>query len=144
MVRPSELKHRFTTNVTFESEDYEQFEKLVGKGNVSKELRAFIKDRVTQQKNEQAHNGEHVIDPLGLSSLTQKHLLTYISKTEDKGSRQSTLFETFASRDRRNEINSYVKSIKDIPTLNTLVQNASCMLGVAKTHRDVIRVYPRQ
>lgn len=142
MVRPSELKHRFTTNVTFESEDYEQFEKLVGKGNVSKELRAFIKDRVTQQKNEQAHNGEHVIDPLGLSSLTQKHLLTYISKTEDKGSRQSTLFETFASRDRRDEIHRFVHSVNETAVLNQIETNCKAMLGVTKTRRERL-VYSR-
>ena len=111
---------------------YQSFKEMVGDQNVSKELRAMIKDRVAQEKNEQAL--ERTVDPLGLSALTQ---------SRDKNSRQSTLFETFAYRDRRDEINRYVKSIKDIPTLNTLVTNASCMLGVAKTHRDLIRVYPK-
>ena len=130
MARPSELKQRFTTNVNFEASDYQAFETMVGKGNVSKEIRAFIKERVELQKNEQAS----MIDPLGLSTLTQ---------SRDNHTRQSTLFETFAVKDRRDEIVRFVKEVKDVQTLNQLEQNCKCMLKVSETHRQKIRVHAR-
>lgn len=137
MARPSDLKDRFTTMVSLEREDYDAFEEFVGKGNVSKELRAMIKDRVAQEKNEKAP----LADPLGLSALTQSNLHTYVSK--DKNSRQSTLFETFAVKDRRDEIVRFVKAVNDVQTLNQLEQNCKCMLKVSETHRQKIRVYSR-
>lgn len=96
--------------------------------NLSAEVNAMLKEKVELQKNEQALR----IDPLNLLSRTEAH--------DVRVSRQSTLFETFAARDKRDEISAYVKTINDIPTLNTLEKNAKCMLGVAKTRRDVIRV----
>lgn len=110
---------------------YQSFKEMVGDQNVSKELRAMIKDRVAQEKNEQAL--ERTIDPLGLSNLTQ---------SRDNHTRQSTLFETFASRDRRDEIHKFVHSVKETAMLNTIETNCKAMLGVAKVRREKL-VYSR-
>jgi len=111
---------------------FQEFKKMVGDQNVSRELRAMIKDRVALQKNEQAHDGER-IDPLRLSNLTQS---TQGPVNRGTHYRQSTLFETFASRDRRDEIVKYIQSVKDTSTLNQIEQNAKCMLRVSETHRQ--------
>jgi len=115
---------------------FQQFKKMVGDQNVSRELRAMIKDRVSLQKNEQALE----VDPLRLSNLTQR---TQGLLNQGTSYRQSTLFETFASRDRRDEIVRYIKSVKDTTTLNQIEQNAKCMLRVSETHRQKLVVTNR-
>jgi len=115
---------------------FQQFKKMVGDQNVSRELRAMIKDRVSLQKNEQALE----VDPLRLSTLTQR---TQGLLNQGTSYRQSTLFETFASRDRRDEIVRYIKSVKDTTTLNQIEQNAKCMLRVSETHRQKLVVTNR-
>ena len=123
--------------VSLERDDYEAFEKIVGQGNISKELRAYIKERVDLEKNEQALE----VDPLRLSNLTQRNKTE--AHDESKLYRQSTLFETFASRDRRDEIVKYIQSVKDTSTLNQIEQNAKCMLRVSETHRQKLVVTNR-
>lgn len=114
---------------------FQEFKKMVGDQNVSRELRAMIKDRVSLQKNEQARE----VDPLGLhSNLTQRG-----GRPLSNNTRQSTLFETFASRDRRDEIVQYIQSVRDTVTLNRIEQNAKCMLRVSETHRQKLVVTRR-
>lgn len=134
MARPSAMKNRFTTMVSLEREDYEAFEKLVGQGNISKELRAYIKERVDLEKNEQALSSELVVDPLNLSILTQR--TNQGAYNPSITSRQSTLFEAFALRDKRDEISKFINTVNDTGTLNQLEQNAKCMLKVAETRRQ--------
>lgn len=136
MARPSNMRSRFTTMVSLERDDYEAFEKIVGQGNISKELRAYIKERVDLEKNEQASQ----VDPLKLSNLTQR---TQGLLNQGTHYRQSTLFETFASRDRRDEIVKYIQSVKDTSTLNQIEQNAKCMLRVSETHRQKLVITRR-
>ena len=112
---------------------FQEFKKMVGDQNVSRELRAMIKDRVSLQKNEQASQSEQLVDPLNLSNLTQSGASDTLMCNN---TRQSTLFETFASRDRRNEIVQYIQSVKDTGVLNRIEQNAKCMLKVSETHRQ--------
>ena len=112
---------------------FQEFKKMVGDQNVSRELRAMIKDRVSLQKNEQASHSEQLVDPLNLSNLTQSGASDTLMCNN---TRQSTLFETFASRDRRNEIVQYIQSVKDTGVLNRIEQNAKCMLKVSETHRQ--------
>ena len=106
--------------------------------NLSAECNAMLKEKVELQKNEQAYT---IVDPLGLSrNLTQSDKSPLRQRDGDHY-RQSTLFETFASRDRRDEISRWVKSVNDTTTLNTIETNCKAMLGVAKTRRERIRVY---
>lgn len=46
----AQLKHRFTTNVIFEGDDYRAFEALVGKGNVSREIREWMRERLKKSR----------------------------------------------------------------------------------------------
>ncbi len=116
---------------------FQEFKKIVGDQNVSRELRAMIKDRVSLQKNEQASQ----VDPLRLSNLTQSGASDTLMCNN---TRQSTLFETFASRDRRDEIVQYIQSVKDTGVLNRIEQNAKCMLKVSETHRQKLVVTTRR
>ena len=59
MARPTELKIRVPKTLDFEYEDYKEFEEFVGKDNVSRELRAMIKNFLEIQKK-----GEAQLDPL--------------------------------------------------------------------------------
>lgn len=109
-----------------DSESLKTFKDMVGDQNFSKEIRAMIKDRVKLEKNEQALPK---VDPLNLARDTTNPLM----KSTDY--RQSTLFETFARKDKRDEICSYIQSVKDPRALNQLEQNARCMLAVSQVRR---------
>lgn len=111
-----------TVSVVTDYEDFKAFKKLVGDQNVSKEIRAMIKDRVHLQKNEEPR-----CDPLGLN--------TYVSTHK---SRQTSLFENIANHDKRNDIVNFIHSVKDTRILNQLEQNARCMLKVAEVQRKSI------
>lgn len=126
--------------VSLEREDYEAFEKLVGQGNISKELRAYIKERVDLEKNEQA---TLEADPLNLSNLTQR-TRQGVETHHGTNTRQSTLFETFASRDRRDEISRFINSVGDTGMLNIIESNCKAMLRVSETRRQrLVKVYTR-
>lgn len=68
MGRPNEIKNRRTINVVVDGDDADIFIKEVGPNNFSKEIRAFIKDRVEQSKKEegQLNHHKHIVDSLDL------------------------------------------------------------------------------
>ena len=123
-------KHANATmrNVYFDGDLLKAIKEKDPNFNLSAEVNAMLKEKAELQKNEQAI----MIDPLRLSNLTQSTPRTACSNN----TRQSTLFETFASRDRRDEIVKYIQSVKDTSTLNQIEQNAKCMLKVSETHRQ--------
>lgn len=123
MGRPRTIDNRYSTMITFDKDELEAFEKLVGKGNVSNELRAFIKDRIRLEKNEQART----IDPLNLTGC--------LKKPYNNNTRQSKLFEDFATKDRRPDISKYVDSIKDKQTLDRVWLNSKVLYNVVDTKR---------
>lgn len=123
MARKAELKQRFNTMITLEYEDYQAFIKMIGEGNFSNEIRAFVKDRINLEKNEQAQ----AVDPLNLTGC--------LKKPYNNNTRQSTLFESFAQNDHRDDIVKYIKSIKNTTQLNKIEQNCKCMLKVSEVHR---------
>lgn len=107
---------------------FQDFKKLVGDQNASKEIRAMIKDRVNLQKNEQAL----AVDPLNLGLVT-KSGKSALSTSEN--TRQCTLFETFATGDRRDEISKYVNSIRDKPTIDKVWTHSKVMYDIADRRR---------
>lgn len=130
MARPTTIKTRFSTMISFDKIDYDEFEKLVGKGNVSKELRAFIKERVNLQKNEEAQR----YDPLGLCKSVTQSGQNEVPRLS-VNTRQSTLFEAFATKDRRNEINKLIESIEDKALIDKIWINSKVLYNVADTKR---------
>ena len=123
-----ELSIPLTVSLIADYEDFKAFKKLVGDQNVSKEIRAMIRDRVNLQKNEQAQ----LVDPLRLQ--TYGGLDVCINKD-----RQSSLFETFVLKDSRDDMVKLVRSIPDIQTLNKLDSNLNCMVATSKTLRKELR-----
>jgi hypothetical protein len=122
MRKNSRLKVPVTVSLDYEYlKEFEQH----SKGKLSETINAVLREEYEKQKNEQPQ-----CDPLGLKFAVPK----------DKVSRQSSLFETFVTRDKRDEISKFVNQIPDIDKLNLLVANAQCMLSVSKTRRDKIRV----
>jgi len=61
MARPTELKIRIPKTLNFEYEEYKEFESIVGRDNVSRELRAMMKKFIETQKKWEALNdsGNH-------------------------------------------------------------------------------------
>lgn len=61
MGRPSEIKTRVARNVIFENEELKEFEEIVGKDHVSREIRALISNFLKNEKK-----GEAQPNPLNL------------------------------------------------------------------------------
>ena len=116
MARPPELKTRVVRNVSFENEDLKEFETIVGKDNVSKEIRALISNFLNNEKK------GYALDPLNLG----------ISKTKEPKGHNTTLDIYLLSKD---EIRNYISSINDVKILGQIQDIGYVFHTVAKTRK---------
>ena len=91
MVRPRKIKlgSRMTSTIVYDSDVYREFERLVGAGNVSEEIRAMMADRVEQSKKEE---GLLTPDPLNLLLSSE---IYYDNNRKAAISKQHNIFEYF-------------------------------------------------
>ena len=104
MARPAELRQRIPMTHNFEYDEYKEFQEIVGKDQVSKELRAMVRRFLEEQKKGEAshdplsqmrlhpqrqqqrqHNGSgnHINTTLDIYLLSKKDIVNYISNIED-------------------------------------------------------------
>ena len=117
MVRPKNIRNRASVNHVFDMDYYKEFTELVGSGNVSEELRAFIKDRVDQSKNEEG--------------LTRTPLNLPIVANHPKNSNitQYTIFQDFDKKDCRDELVQMLNLDPDMHKLNIIYKNCNAAVG---------------
>lgn len=134
MARPKNIERRIAINHSFDFDYYNEFEKLVGKGNVSDELRAYIKDRVDQSKKEE---GLMRTDPLNLRQSCEH--------TRDNNTKQQTIFEFFPTKDMRNEVTQYINNHKGlISELEILRKNCKATADIIETRKQQNHVMAQQ
>lgn len=121
MARPPELKYRIPKTINFEYQDIMEFEKLVGKDNVSREIRAFIKKFVEEEKK-----GEASLDPL---NLARQQYHAFLESTDGIN---STLDIYLLSK---KDIVEYIDRIEDIKILAQIQDKAHVFETVAKTKK---------
>jgi hypothetical protein len=128
MGRPSELKNRVPRNVNFENDDYLEFERIVGRDNVSKEIRAFIKNFVEEQKK-----GEASSDPLNQVRLQQQ------SSTKSYDNINTTLDIYLLSK---KDIVNYISQIDDVERLATIEDRGNVFCKVARNRKlDILPLH---
>lgn len=120
MGRPQELKCRVLRNVSFEYEELKEFETLVGRDNVSKELRSMVHNFLTIQKKAEGQN-----DPLNLSSL--------------KGDIYNihTIQDIYVCRSEQTEITQFIVNAPDYETLRHLRNRGKQIYDVA--HKQIMK-----
>lgn len=75
-MRPKIMNERIAMNVMFDSKELREFEEIVGKGNISKEIRAMIKDHLETRKKEEGQQS----DLLNLPNINNNpELVSYIT-----------------------------------------------------------------
>ena len=123
-MRPKNIDVRVPKTLSLDLDVYREFEKIVGAGNISDEIRAFMKDRVEQAKNEQGLK----INPLNLKSCSPTQ--------RSDNNKQANLFEHFDTIDMRNEIRLYINNIMDITQLETLRKNCNVVVSMVETRKE--------
>lgn len=138
MRKNSRLKVPVTVSLDFEY--LEKFEEK-HKGELSSYINRMLKEETELAKNEQAHE----VDPLNLCRNSVGTSSSELGKVWplSNNTRQSNLFESFATKDHRDQIVKFVQSIEDTTILNKIETNARCMLKVSETHRSKIAVRSR-
>lgn len=119
MGRPNELKARIARNVIFEFQELTEFEELVGKDNVSREIRSMIKKFLTQQKK-----GEASTDPLNL----RRHLTHQDSSNNNNATLDIYLLS-------KHDIVKHIDEIDDIKTLVQIEEKGKVMHTVARNKK---------
>jgi len=109
MTRPVKVDDRRPKTLSLDSTYYKEFERIVGAGNVSEEIRAFIKERVEQEKG--ANTGV----------------------TKNDMAKPRYIFQDFEVRDKRDELAKYVNLETDMKKLNILFKN--CMAAASMINR---------
>ena len=92
----------------------------------------MLKEVHDQEKNEQA------LDVLNLGRLAEVRSGgdgSSHTTTRSNYSRQSTLFEVFATKDSRADINDYINSIEDKDKIDKIWLNSKVMYNIADTKR---------
>jgi hypothetical protein len=125
MARPAELKARVAKSINFENEDYLEFERFVGRDNVSKEIRALVKNFVEDQKK-----GEASSDPLNQVRLTNQGSSKIINTTLD--------IYLLSNKD----IINYISNIEDIERLATIEARGKVFSNVARNRKlDILPLH---
>lgn len=133
MRKSNRLKVPVTVSLDYEY--LKKYEETHGKGKISSLFSRVLQEEVELEKNTEAQR----YDPLGLcKSVTQsgQNEVPCLSVN----TRQSTLFEVFGIKDRRDEIVKFVHSVRDPLLLNQIEANCKCMLKVSEVHRQKIIV----
>lgn len=111
MARPLKLDDRRPKTLSLDSSVYKEFEKIVGPGYISEEIRAFMRERVEQEKNGGEIN----------QNMSNKNL---------------GIFQEFDTKDKRDEIRRYIDMETDMTKLNILQKNCSTIVGMVNTRKD--------
>lgn len=127
MARPSELRNRVLRSINFENDDYLEFEKYVGRDNVSKEIRALVKNFVVEQKK-----GEASSDP-----LNQVRLTTTNSDLSIDGTNITLDIYLLSKKD----IVKYISAIDDVQKLAEIEDKANVCCKVARKKK--VDILPR-
>lgn len=101
-MRPKNIRNRGTINHVFDLDEYTRFVEMVGVGNASEELRAFIKDRIEGPQE---------------------------TTTEEPKS-TTTLFMHFDNKDVRNELVNFINKETDMNKLNILYKNCKTVVSM--------------
>jgi hypothetical protein len=111
MTRPIKVEDRRPKTLSLDSSYYKEFESIVGAGNVSEEIRAFIKERVDESK--------------GVKNVA-KH----------DTSKPNYIFQDFETKDKRDELRKYIGLEPDMHKLNTLYRNCKTVVGMVDTRKE--------
>src|SRR5215212_709195 len=130
MGRPAEIKVRVARNINFENDDLLDFEKFVGKDNVSKEIRALVRNFVEDQKKGEASSS----DPLNQIRLQQE--TNHSSKSISRHDGINTTLDIYLLS--KKDIVDYVWSINDVPTLAIIEEKSKICHRVAKNKKHEI------
>ena len=122
MGRPTELKIRIARNVIFENDDLVQFENMVGRDNVSKEIRALIHNFLEDQKK-----GNASLDPLNLVKQIDQEVYD-CSNNIVNATLDIYLFQPEDLRD-------YIEGINDIKILAKTETKAKTLSNLARNKK---------
>jgi hypothetical protein len=126
MARPAELKARVAKSINFENEDYLEFERFVGRDNVSKEIRALVKNFVEDQKK-----GEASSDPLNQVRLTNQG---------SSANNINTTLDIYLLSNK--DIVNYINNIEDIERLATIEARGKVFSNVARNRKlDILPLH---
>ena len=107
-MRPKNIDVRVPKTLSLDLDVYREFEKIVGAGNISDEIRAFMKDRISLRDN-------------------------YVPK-QDKP-KPNYIFQDFETKDKRDELRTYIEQEPDMKKLNTLYLNCNSIVGMVERRR---------
>jgi hypothetical protein len=131
MARPAELKARVAKSINFENEDYLEFERFVGRDNVSKEIRALVKNFVEDQKK-----GEASSDPMNQVRLSV-HSDSRSSRTDIN---VNTTLDIYLLSNK--DIVNYINNIEDIERLATIEARGKVFSNVARNRKlDILPLH---
>lgn len=119
MGRPTELKIRIARNVIFENDDLVQFENMVGRDNVSKEIRALIHNFLEDQKK-----GDASLDPLNLARQIEEVGTSQCNNNIINATLDIYLFQ-------HQDIRNYIQRIDDIEVLAQTESKAKTLFNLA-------------
>jgi hypothetical protein len=119
MARPAEIKIRVPRSVNFEYEELREFIDIVGNDNVSKEIRAMIRNFLENEKK-----GEAQLDPLHqVRGSTSFESLDHINTTLD-------IYALGQQNIREN-----IQKIEDVRTLARIEANGKTAYKVARQRK---------
>ena len=107
-MRPKNIDVRVPKTLSLDLDVYREFEKIVGAGNISDEIRAFMKDRISLRDNN-------------------------VPK-QDKP-KPNYIFQDFETKDKRDELRTYIEQEPDMKKLNTLYLNCNSIVGMVERRR---------
>ena len=119
---------RVPVTLSLDLEYRDQYETTNGKGKLSELINAVLKEECEKQKNDEA------LDVLNLVPHKVRNDSSLIT-TRSNNTRQSTLFEVFATKDKRADINDYINSIEDKDRIDKIWLNSKVMYNIADTRR---------
>lgn len=127
MARPTELRQRIPMTHNFEYDEYKEFEAIVGKDRVSKELRAMVRNFLEEQKK-----GEASSDPLNQVRLQQLSTKSYDNIN-------STLDIYLLSK---KDIVNYISQIEDVERLAAIEDRGNVFCKVARNRKlDILPLH---
>ena len=101
-MRPKNIRNRGTINHVFDLDEYTRFVEMVGVGNASEELRAFIRDRIEGPQE----------------------------TTTEESKPATTLFMHLDNKDVRNELVNFINKETNMNKLNILYKNCNTVVGM--------------
>jgi len=129
-LRPKNIDVRVPKTLSLDLDVYREFEKIVGTGNISDEIRAFMKDRVEQAKKEE-----------GMVQTNPLNLVMAITNTNNSNNnKHNSIFQFIDVVDNRPELVKYIDTEPSISKFDVLFKNCKAIVKIIEKRRNELAV----